>query len=60
MVAKQTVYLTGDRSKAVAEGDKEARILLVREGHEIADALVKQYDAHDLVVGSSAKKSAKK
>lgn len=49
MIAKQTVYLTGDRSKVVPEGDKDARFLLVREGHEINEALVEQHDALDLV-----------
>lgn len=56
MIAKQSVYLTGDRKKAVAEGDKEARFLLVREGHEIEDAIAEQYeDAIDLI-GTAAKK----
>lgn len=49
MIAKQTVFLTGDRSKAVPEGHPEARFLLVREGHDINEALVEQHDALDLV-----------
>lgn len=58
MTAKQTLYLDATRTKAVPEGDKDARFLLVREGGEIPDTLVEKYDVSDLV--SSAAKGAKK
>lgn len=49
MIAKQTLFLNGDRTKVVVEGDAEARFLLVREGHEISEAEVEKYDAAELV-----------
>lgn len=57
MIAKQAVYLTQDRQTAVPEGHKDAKFLLVREGHEIDEALVEKHDAADLV-GSVSKVKA--
>lgn len=58
MIAKQSVYLTADRSKAVPESDPEAKFLLVREGHEIEEALVEKHSALDLVNSASKAKPA--
>lgn len=58
MIAKQTVFLTEDRSTVVPEGDPKAKFLLVREGNEISDALVEKHDCADLV-NKAAKGSAK-
>lgn len=49
MIAKQTVFLTGDRSKAVPEGHADAKFLLVREGSEIADKEAEKYNAVALI-----------
>jgi hypothetical protein len=35
MIAKQRIYLTADKSKAVAHGDRTAAFLLVGEGSEV-------------------------
>lgn len=43
MIAKQTHYLTEDRSKAVPEGHKDAKFLLVQKGQEISDADAEKY-----------------
>lgn len=51
MKATATVYLNQDKSKAVAEGDKDAKFLLVKEGSEISDADVEKYDVAALVGG---------
>lgn len=53
MIAKQSLFLTAD-NKVVVEGDAEARFLLVREGHDINEAMVEKYDCADLV-GTAAK-----
>lgn len=54
MIAKQTVYLTEDRKNAVPEGDKDARFLLVRAGHEVNEAELEKYEgAQDLVTTES-------
>lgn len=44
MFARQTVFLSEDRKRAVPEGDKAARFLLVRQGQEIPDAITKRYE----------------
>lgn len=44
MKSNQTVYLNADKSKAVPEGDPDARFLLVREGHELDDKIAEQYE----------------
>lgn len=53
MIAKQSVYLNTDRSKAVAEGDKDARWLLVREGHEISEGEADKYDGAASLIGKA-------
>lgn len=53
MIAKQTVFLTLDRSRAVVESDPEAKFLLCRAGLEIADKVAQQYT--DAVALLSAK-----
>lgn len=58
MIAKQSVYLTADRSGVVPEGHEDAKFLLVREGHEIEEALVEKHDAMDLVNSASKAKPA--
>lgn len=58
MIAKQTVFLTGDRSKAVPEGHPEAKFLLVREGSEIADAEAEKHNAVALIDTPAKKKAA--
>jgi hypothetical protein len=56
MIAKQTVFLTGDRSEAVPEGHKDAKFLLVREGSMIEDALAEKHNAVALVDTPAKKK----
>lgn len=56
MIAKQTVFLTGDRSQAVPEGHADAKFLLVREGHDIEEALIEKHDAMDLVNSAATAK----
>lgn len=58
MIAKQTVFLTGDRSQAVPEGHADAKFLLVREGHDIEGALIEKHDAMDLVNSTATAKPA--
>jgi hypothetical protein len=55
MIAKQSVYLTADRKTAVPEGDKGARFLLVREGHEVNDAVLDRYENAESLVGAKRK-----
>ena len=55
MIAKQSVYLNADRTKAVPEGHQDARFLLVREGHDINEAELEKYGGADSLVGSKAK-----
>lgn len=43
MIAKETLFLNADKSKAVPQGDKDARFLLVREGQEISEADAEKY-----------------
>lgn len=43
MISPKTYFLTEDRSKAVPQGDKAARFLLVREGQEIPDVIAEKY-----------------
>lgn len=57
MIAKQTVFLTGDRKQAVPEGHPDAKFLLVREGSEIADAEAEKHNAVALI-DTPAKKKA--
>lgn len=57
MIAKQTVFLTGDRSKAVPEGHEEAKFLLVREGCNIEDALAEKHGAVALIDAPAEKKA---
>lgn len=42
MIAKQRIYLTEDRSKAVFEGDPKAAFLLVPVGGELKDSEAKR------------------
>lgn len=49
MIAKQTLFFTGDRKRVVPEGHPEAKFLFVREGTEVADAEVEKYGAASLV-----------
>lgn len=55
MIAAKTVYLNADRTKAVAEGDKDARSLLVREGGEISDETVAKYEGAAALLGGAKK-----
>lgn len=52
MIAKATVYLNEDRTKAVPSGDKSAKFLLVREGTEIADKELEKYEGATALAGS--------
>jgi len=54
LIAKQTVFATIDRRKAVKEGHPEAKFLLVREGHEISEAEVEKHEGAAALVGSKA------
>lgn len=56
MIAKQTVFLTGDHSEAVPEGHKDAKFLLVREGTSIEDALAEKHNAVALIDTPAKKK----
>jgi hypothetical protein len=56
MISKQAVYLDSERKRAVPEGHKDARFLLVREGHEVEEALVEKYDGAADLVNSAPKK----
>lgn len=58
MIAKQSVYLTADRSQVVPEGHADAKFLLVRVGHEIEEALVEKHNALDLVNSEATEKPA--
>lgn len=58
MISKQNVYLNGDRSRAVSEGDKDAKFLLVREGHSIEEGEAEKYDGALDLIGSAAKQKA--
>jgi len=58
MIAKQTVFLTGDRSKAVPEGHADAKFLLVREGSSIEDALAEKHSAVALIDTPAKTKAA--
>jgi len=58
MKATSTVYLTADRKRAVAEGDKDARFLLVRAGGEIEEVQFEKYEGAAALIGS--KKAAPK
>jgi hypothetical protein len=55
MISKQTVFLTVDRKKAVPEGHKDARYLLVREGSEVEPAQLEEIDGAEGLVGSKRK-----
>lgn len=55
MTAKQTVFLTEDRTKAVPAGHPNARFLLVREGLEIEPSQFEHYEgAAALIKGKKA------
>lgn len=54
MKSNQTVYLNADKSKAVPEGDADARFLLVREGHELDDKIAEQYEGAIDLMGKTA------
>lgn len=43
ITSKQRVYLNADRTKAVPDGHKEARTLLVAEGSEIREEDAEKY-----------------
>lgn len=60
IVADQTVFLTEDKTKAVAEGDLKAKFLLVRKGREIATAKAEQYAGAIELLGGKAEKHAAK
>jgi hypothetical protein len=47
MIARERLYVTADRQKAVREGDKKAAFLLVAEGQEILEVVAKQYGIVD-------------
>lgn len=49
MIAKQTLFFTGDRKQVVPEGHPEAKFLFVREGTEVADSEVEKHGAAALV-----------
>lgn len=55
MIAKQTVFLSSDRSKAVPEGDADAKFLLVREGHEIEPETAEKYEGAVDLIGKAGK-----
>lgn len=52
MISKQSIYLDADRKKAVAEGDKDGKFLLVRAGHEVNE-LEKYEGAEELAATES-------
>lgn len=52
MIARQTVYLTRDRSKAVLLGDN-AQFLLVRAGQEIPQHLAELYEGAVELIGGT-------
>ena len=54
MIAKERLYLTADKSKVVAEGDKRAAFLYAAVGDEIPENAAKQFG---LVDGGLAGKS---
>lgn len=58
MIAKQTLFFTGDRKQVVPEGHPEAKFLFVREGSEIADAEVEKNNCAALVDSPAKKKQA--
>lgn len=58
MISSQTVYLNSDRTKAVKEGDKDAKFLLVREGGEISDEQAAKYEGAAALIGRGGSKKA--
>lgn len=59
LISKQRVYLTEDRTKAVPDGHKEARTLLVAQGAEInEDDAAKYPGAIKLVKGGKEQPEA--
>lgn len=55
MISKARVYLSEDRTRAVPEGHKDAKFLLVAEGGEIVDSQLERYKgAKALVAGKAA------
>lgn len=51
MIAEKTVYLNAEGTKAVPEGHKDARFLLVRKGHSIEQAELDKYDDAEKLIG---------
>lgn len=54
MIAPVSVYLTADRSKAVPHGDKDAAILLVRQGCDISEGEIAKHKGADKVLKGEA------
>lgn len=55
MISAQTVFLTGDRKRAVPEGSAEARFLLVRGGMEINAEYAAKYEGAIELIGGTKK-----
>lgn len=58
MISSQTVFLNADRTKAVKEGDKDAKFLLVKEGVEISEAEAAKYEGAAALIGKGGAKKA--
>lgn len=58
MTSSQAVFLNQDRTKAVKEGDKDAKFLLVREGGEISDEQAAKYEGAAALIGKGGSKKA--
>lgn len=56
MKSAQRIYLTKDRKRAVAQGDKEAASLLVAEGGEISEEAAAKYEGAEALIGGGKKK----
>ncbi len=54
MIASKTVYLNAERTKAVPEGHKDARVLLVREGQSIEQATLDKYEGAEKLIGKGS------
>lgn len=59
MKAKEAIYLTRDRQKAVPAGHPDATFLLVRKGQEIPSGWVERYGLMETSAPAKKKKPAK-
>lgn len=55
MIAKATVFLTEDRTRAVAEGDPRAKFKLVHIGQEIPEAHAEKFEGAVELIGGKKK-----